>query len=125
MNMKKILKLVFTCILIIACDKSDETINIDSKTNAEILKVSFDLFSKMKKENQNLVMNLSLNNEGKIVATYKNDTNIFSKSTPELLCKDETYTQEFADCVKENVEAGVCVSVSTCAYCAHECIDSQ
>ena len=125
MIVKKILKLVFICFLVIACNKSDETIDIDSKTNDEILEISFDLYSKMKKENQNLVMNLSLNDEGKIVATYKKDTNIFSKSTPELLCKDETYTQEFADCVKENVKAGVCVSVSTCAYCAHECINSQ
>lgn len=124
--MQKFLSLVLFSLLVVSCAKSEEVTTEEAKTNAEILELSFDLYSKMKKENQDLVMNLSLNKEGKIVAKYKKSTNeLAAKTSPELLCEDETYSKEFADCVKENVEAGICVSVTTCAYCAHECIDSQ
>ena len=119
-------------VALVSCNKESEegvvendTFLLLSEEDSKLIDFSFETYSEMIASNPNVVMRLNMGDDGKLKVTYNKKDDLkyarVSSPSPELLCEDEEYSDEFADCVKKNVIAGICVTISTCAYCAHEC----
>ena len=102
-----------------------------SEEDSELIDFSFKLHSDIiaSNPNANAVMRLNMDEDGKLTVMYnleKDGSSEYAKTRSsetslELLCKDEEFSDEFSSCIKENIDAGICVTIRTCAYCAYEC----
>ncbi|PID88342.1 MAG: hypothetical protein CSB06_00595 [Bacteroidia bacterium] len=123
MKISRFLSLLMVSALLFSCSKEDKEVKADK--NAEFLKMSFETYNDMRKDNPQTLMNLSLDANGKIQASYEKDRKILKKASSELVCSADAFTKEFADCITSYIEKGGCLVVTGCAYCAYACDDSK
>ncbi|MGV4529808.1 hypothetical protein [Ornithobacterium rhinotracheale] len=98
-----------------------------SKEDKALLEESVASFQTLKEnlKDENLVMKLSKDDNGKLFINYerKSPQNEMAArvKTPELVCKGKSASDpEFAKCINESLSQGICLQISTCYTCAYE-----